>query len=142
MSRTETDSPTTGDDRRRRAQGSRADALQAILSSTDAQAGEWANGFIFGDVWGRPGMSQDERMVIAIALLGASGQLNLMKNYVHGALQAGIEPRRIHEALVMLVVYNGFPTMLNALYEWRTCLRAAVKQGHVTAEQEAELDRR
>ncbi len=126
--------------RRERAQGARADKLQAVLAAIDPQFAEWADDFIFGQVWGRPGLSQDERMLVAITALAAGGHTHLMKNYLHGALQAGIPPEKLHEALAMLIVYCGFPPTVIALSEWRQVFDAAVKQGVVPADSLAYLD--
>jgi 4-carboxymuconolactone decarboxylase len=120
--------------RRERAQGVRAEKLQGVLASLDPQMAEWADDFIFGQVWGRPGLSQDERMLVAITALAAGGHTHLMKNYLHGALQAGIPPRKLHEAITMLIVYAGFPPTVAALSEWRQVFDAAVKQGVVPAD--------
>jgi hypothetical protein len=49
-------SPSAGVKRRRRAQGHKADALQADLAGLDVGVAEWADDFIFGQVWGRPGL--------------------------------------------------------------------------------------
>jgi 4-carboxymuconolactone decarboxylase len=70
-------------------------------------------------------------MLIAIASLATRGQTDLLTNYLHGALQSGIEPRKIHETLVMLVVYAGFPPAIGALYVWRKVFDSAVAKGTV-----------
>ena len=44
-------------------------------------------------------------------------------------LQEGIEPRRIHEALLMLVTYVGFPTAIEAMVVWQDVVTAARRQG-------------
>ena len=54
-------------------------------------------------------------MLVAIVALAARGDVDQLRNYVHGALQAGIPPERLHAALKMLVVYAGFPTAIRAL---------------------------
>lgn len=120
--------------RRERAQGVRADKLQAVLAALDPQMAEWADDFIFGQVWGREGLSQDERMLVAITALAAGGHTHLMKNYLHGALQAGIPARKLHEAITMLIVYSGFPPTVAALSQWRQVFDAAVEQGVVPAD--------
>lgn len=130
----------TGRARRERAQGAHADALQARLASLDPQMATWADEYIFGEVWGRQGMSHDERMIVAIAVLAAGGHVNLLRNYLFGALQDGIAPRRIHEALVMLNVYVGFPAAVSSLWEWRRVLEKAVEGGFVSVEAAGELD--
>ena len=59
-----------GMQRRRRAQGKKANQLAEVLVSLDPQIAEWADSFIFGEVWGRDGLSQDDRMLVAIVAAG------------------------------------------------------------------------
>ena len=106
-----------------------ADKLQEALATVDPQLAEWADAFIFGEVWARPGLSEDERMLVAITSLATTEHPAQLKNYLHGALEAGIPASKIHEALVMLVVYNGFPTALAALSCWREVASAARRRG-------------
>jgi 4-carboxymuconolactone decarboxylase len=131
MTETSATSAAIGRKLRRRAQGAKADQLQALLCGIDPVLGEWADGFVFGEVWARPGLSQDERMLVAIAALAVSGNPDQMRNYLWGALQGGIPARKIHESLLMLVVYAGFPRALNALHVWRTVLESARASGLV-----------
>ena len=119
----------TGGDRRRRAQGARADGLQAELAIVDPGVAGFADGFIFGDVWGRPGLEFEERMMVAITALAATNHPNQLKNYLHGALQDGIPASKIHEIFVMLTVYCGFPTALDSMILWQSVVRSARRQG-------------
>lgn len=104
---------------RGRAQGRKAEALGLLLEELDPAMLEWSDDFIFDSVWGRPGMTFEQRMLVAITALGTSGQIAQLRNYFHGALQAGIPAETIHEGLLMLSVYAGFPAALNAL----TCFK-------------------
>ena len=131
MTETSATSSASGRELRRRAQGAKADQLQELLCGIDPVLGEWADAFVFGEVWARPGLSQDERMLVAITALAVSGNPDQMRNYLWGALQAGIPARKIHESLLMLVVYAGFPRALNALYVWRTVFESARASGLV-----------
>jgi 4-carboxymuconolactone decarboxylase len=106
-----------GAERRARAQGIKHQSLQDALATLDPGVAEWANEFIFGQVWGRPGLTHEERMLVAIVALAATEHPNQLRNYLHGALQDGMDGQKIHEALTMLVVYCGFPTALEALVE-------------------------
>jgi 4-carboxymuconolactone decarboxylase len=126
---TEERAESRGAARRRRAQGAKADQLQALLASLDPGVGAWADEFVFGEVWGRPGLDFEGRMLVAITSLATQGQGALLRNYAHGALQAGVSARKIHEALVELVVYVGFPTATSMLFEWQQVLVAARRQG-------------
>jgi 4-carboxymuconolactone decarboxylase len=117
-----------GRTRRSRAQGAKHESLQAALGSLDPRLADWADGWIFGQVWDDEAEFQD-RMLVAIVALAATNKPGQLKNYLHGALQDGMDPRRIHEALVMLVVYVGFPTALQAMVVWQEVVSAARKRG-------------
>ena len=110
--------------RRRRAQGAKADELQDALTSMDPQVAEWANEFVFGQVW-KPGpLSFEEQLLVAIVALGATDNAGQLKNYVHGALQSGMDKEKIGQALRMLTVYAGFPYAINALTVLTECVSA------------------
>lgn len=116
--------------RRGRAQGAKHEALTEALASIDPRLATWADGWIFGEVWDdADGVDFGDRMVTAIVALAASGRSEQMRNYCHGALQDGVDPRRIHEALLMLPVYVGFPTALAALATWQEVVRSARRRG-------------
>jgi 4-carboxymuconolactone decarboxylase len=93
---------------RAQAQGSRTDQLGEALAELDPD-------LIFGKVWAGEGLAFDDRMLVAIVALACGGHHVQLRNYLHGALQAGIDPNRVHEALKMLVVYAGFPTAIAAM---------------------------
>jgi alkylhydroperoxidase/carboxymuconolactone decarboxylase family protein YurZ len=138
---TEGPSEQVGAALRRRAQGAKADQLQALLTSLDPGLGKWADEFVFGAVWGRPGLDFESRMLVAITSLATQGKGALLRNYAHGALQAGVSARKIHEALVELVVYAGFPTATSMLFEWQQVLATARRQGIVIHEDIGEVAR-
>jgi 4-carboxymuconolactone decarboxylase len=100
---------------RARAQGRQTEKLGAALAALDPDLLDYADGFIFGSVWTGPELGFEDRMLVAITALAATGATNQLGNYLHGALQDGIPPARIREALKMLVVYVGFPTAISAL---------------------------
>jgi len=100
---------------RARAQGRHTDKLGEALAALDPDLLDYADGFIFGSVWTGPDLPFEDRMLVAITALAATGQTAQLGNYLHGALQDGIPPARIKEALKMLVVYVGFPTAITAL---------------------------
>lgn len=109
---------------RERAQGGAAPKLERRLAELDADLPAWTDEFIFGEVWSRPGLEHEERMLVAIAALASLGHTAQLRNYLYGALQDGVPAEKIHETLTMLCVYAGFPTMLTAVDCWRE-VRAA-----------------
>jgi 4-carboxymuconolactone decarboxylase len=119
-----------GRELRERAQGRKAPQLQEALASLDADLAEVADDFIFGRIWSREGMEFSERVLVAITALAAGGHQEQLRNYLHGALQDGVEPEKLHEALTMLVVYCGFPQALAALATWRSVRAAHENTNH------------
>jgi len=115
-----TEIAAAGRARREMAQGEKADGLMAALSAIDPRLAEWSDSFVFGQVWADSHLSFEEQMLVALTALGAKGQVMQLRSYLHGALQAGLDPDKIQDALVMLVVYSGFPNALNVLAEWRS----------------------
>lgn len=89
------------------------------MRSMDPALPSWSDEFIFGTVWARPGLAHEERMLVAISSLASLGHIAQLRNYLHGALQDGIAATKLHEAILMLSVYAGFPAMFTAL----DCLR-------------------
>jgi 4-carboxymuconolactone decarboxylase len=109
---------------RARVQGKHSPALGQALADLDPELLEWADEFIFGKVWSRPGLPFEDRVLVAITALAVQGATTQLRHYMHGALQDGMEPDRIREALVMLVVYVGFPTALAALGVFKEVLES------------------
>lgn len=107
---------------RGRAQGARTEQLGDALAAVEPALRDWADEFIFGSVWDREGLDFDDRMLVAIVALAAREQDRQLRNYLHGALQGGIDPRRLHEALLMLVVYIGFPAAIQAVATFKDVL--------------------
>jgi 4-carboxymuconolactone decarboxylase len=123
------ETPSEGSLRRARAQGAKSEQLQELLCAVDPVLGEWADDFIFDQVWGRQGLSEEERMLVAIVALASIPNTEQTRNYLWGALQAGVSARKIHESLLMLVVYAGFPRALGPLQVWKTVLGKAFADG-------------
>ena len=122
-------SVASGRERRGRAQGTKHEAFTAGMQSIDPRLLEWADGWIFGEVWADGSTGFDDRMIVAIVALASTNKPDQLRGYLHGALQDGIEPRRIHEALLMLTVYVGFPTALQALVLWQEVVLSARRRG-------------
>jgi 4-carboxymuconolactone decarboxylase len=106
-----------GMERRRRAQGVKADGLQAALEALDPTMGRWADEFVFGEVWAGEALGHRDRMLVAIAMLAATTRLNQLKNYLHGALQSGITEDELREIMKILTVYVGFPGAIEAMLQ-------------------------
>jgi 4-carboxymuconolactone decarboxylase len=73
--------------------------------------------FCFGDTWGREGSHIDlkTRRLLTIAALVAQGKERQLRGHLGGALNQGITPEELTEAIVHLIAYVGFPSGLTAL---------------------------
>lgn len=121
--------PSAGAQRRRRAQGPRSDQLCRAIGELDPGLAEWVDSFVFGEVWGRAGLSESERMLVAVSALAATAKPEQLRAYLFGALHAGVPAVKLHEALVMQVVYAGFPAAIGGLGVWREVVASARRQG-------------
>jgi 4-carboxymuconolactone decarboxylase len=113
-------------------QGPKSDELIASVTRLDEQVADWVDEFVFGQVWGRAGLEETDRLLVAITALATLGRHNQLRTYLFGALHAGESARRIHETLVMVAVYAGFPAALDALSTWREVLQAIRRHGIAT----------
>lgn len=126
----------SGIELRRLVLGRSADALIDRQRSVDPQMADWVDDFLFGQVWARGELTYDERMLLAVSSLASMGRVELMKNYLHGALQAGISPRKLREAIVQTVIYSGFPNAFMALQGWSEVVQSEAREGTQSSNEE------
>lgn len=73
-----------------------------------------AIGFVYGEIYPRPGLALRQRQLITVAALAAMGGLEpQLRFHLAGALHAGCTPDELVELMHHLVVYAGFPVALN-----------------------------
>lgn len=118
---------------RARAQGPRTESVQRVAASLDPDLPDWIDEFVFGTVWARPGLTHEERTFTALVALACGQHTEQLRVYLWGALHDGADPAKIHEMLMMVAVYAGFPTALASLFVWREVLEKARTQGLVRA---------
>jgi 4-carboxymuconolactone decarboxylase len=79
--------------------------------------GKYVVEFAFGDIYSRGDLDFKQRQLITIASLTALGgcepQLDV---HINAALNVGLTPREVVEALMQCVPYTGFPKVLNAVF--------------------------
>ncbi|WP_406211150.1 carboxymuconolactone decarboxylase family protein [Kitasatospora sp. NBC_01560] len=89
------------------------DALADISPELGHQVVAWA----FGDVYDRPGLAPRDRQLVTLGMLTALGgcepQLDV---HINAALNVGLTPEEIVEALLHSAVYCGMPRALNATF--------------------------
>jgi 4-carboxymuconolactone decarboxylase len=89
------------------------DALGDISPELAHQVVAWG----FGEIYSRPGLEPRDRQLVTLGMLTALGgcepQLDV---HINAALNVGLTPQQIIEALLHSAVYCGFPRALNATF--------------------------
>ena len=72
--------------------------------------------FGYGDVLARPGLDKRKRQLVTIGALTALGHSpDQLRGHIAGALNVGVEPQEIVEAIMQCALYAGFPAATNAM---------------------------
>lgn len=92
------------------------DGLRKGLGPVAPEFADWMVGFGFGEVQSRPGLDLQQRQLVTIGALTALGHpVAQLRGHVRAALNVGLEPRAIVEAVMQVALYAGFPAASNAL---------------------------
>lgn len=77
------------------------DGAPALMRTLNTEAS-------YGAIWSRPGLALDDRMVCALAALGAVQRLPKLGRHIGAALDLGLSARAIVEILIQIGIYAGF----------------------------------
>ncbi|MEU6648050.1 carboxymuconolactone decarboxylase family protein [Streptomyces sp. NPDC046900] len=89
------------------------DALADVSPELGHQIVSWA----FGEVYDRPGLAPRDRQLVTLGMLTALGGCEAQLDvHVGAALNVGLTPEQIVEALLHSAVYCGIPKALNATF--------------------------
>lgn len=91
---------------------------------TEAQAAlqEMVAGFAWGSVWTRDQLSLRDRSLLNLAMLTALDRPHELGIHIKGALNNGLEPYEIEEALMHAGPYCGLPAAIDAMRTARPIL--------------------
>lgn len=73
--------------------------------------------FIFGEVFYQGNLDDKQRELITLVVLATNQTLPQLKAHAHAALNIGLNPIEIKEAVYQCAPYIGFPKTLNAIEE-------------------------
>jgi 4-carboxymuconolactone decarboxylase len=89
------------------------DSLADIHPELGHQIVSWA----FGEIYDRPGLAPRDRQLVTLGMLTALGGCEAQLDvHVNAALNVGLTPEQIVEALLHSAVYCGMPRALNATF--------------------------
>ena len=72
---------------------------------------EMSVGHLFGDVWGRPGLSLRERQLVTLAANIAMARPHGNHSHYLSSMHLGITKREICEVIMQVGHYTGWPTL-------------------------------
>lgn len=85
------------------------------MVETDPDLQEMLNRFIFGEVFYQGNLSDKLRELITIVVLTTNQTTDQLKGHIFAALNVGVSPIEIKEAIYQCAPYLGFPKTLNAV---------------------------
>ncbi|MCW3789294.1 carboxymuconolactone decarboxylase family protein [Plebeiibacterium sediminum] len=94
------------------------------LAETDPDLQEMLNHFIFGEVFYHGELSDKLRELITLVVLTTNQTLDQLQAHVFAALNIGVSPVAIKEAIYQCVPYLGFPKTLNAIQKVNEVFKA------------------
>ena len=92
---------------------------QAVIDSLSETAPDLARYIIefpYGDIFCRPGLTDQQRQLAIISALAALGYAAPeLRVHIHGALNVGVTEQEVVETMILMSVYAGFPASLHGL---------------------------
>jgi 4-carboxymuconolactone decarboxylase len=95
------------------------EAVEERVRGFDADLARYLTENAYGQVFARPGLSTQQRELVAVAFLTAQQQLTQLAWHIEGALRVGCTATETKEVIVTMLLYVGWPSTLNALEVWK-----------------------
>lgn len=118
--------------------GKTPNRLTDQLRDIAPDAEKWINDFVFGTVYARDGLTDEEKAVATITTLAALGGCEReLRSHIQTALNVGVALERIVATFLHMAPYAGFPRTLNALFTAKEVfeLRGVTVSGVAKAEE-------
>lgn len=85
------------------------------LADTSPELGHQVVAWAFGDMYARPELPPRDRQLVTLGVLTALGGCEIeLEVHINAALNVGLTPTEISEALLHSAVYCGMPRAINA----------------------------
>ncbi|SDF41598.1 MULTISPECIES: 4-carboxymuconolactone decarboxylase [Thalassobaculum] len=70
--------------------------------------------YCWGEVWGRPGLSRQQRSMLNLGMLVALGRSHELRLHIRGAINNGLTKDDIKEVFLQTAIYCGVPAAIDA----------------------------
>ena len=88
---------------------------RSLENASDYERGfqeEFITGFGWGAIWGREGLTRQQRSILNLGMLAGMGRFHEFKGHLRGAVNNGLTREEIRELLIQIAGYCGMPTGL------------------------------
>ena len=89
-------------------------AARQMIGGVAPKLADLTDDVLFGDVWERPGLSKRDRSLITVASLVSLYRKDQLGGHLQRALDNGVTPDELREAITHLAFYAGWPTAMTA----------------------------
>ena len=100
--------------RRRKKMFGEADVEQRMAASGEfgAPLQNIINAYVYGDIWERPGLSDDVRSLVMLGITAASNKPAEFRVHAKGALANGCSKAQVQDVLLLVAMYCGIPAAI------------------------------
>ncbi|MCR9071882.1 MAG: 4-carboxymuconolactone decarboxylase [Alphaproteobacteria bacterium] len=70
--------------------------------------------YCWGEVWGRPGLTRQQRSMLNLGMLVALGRSHELRLHIRGAINNGLTKDDIREVFLQTAIYCGVPAAIDA----------------------------
>jgi 4-carboxymuconolactone decarboxylase len=70
------------------------------------------NAYVYGDIWDRPGLSDEIRSLVMLAITAASDKPAEFRVHAKGALANGCTKEQVQDVLLLVAMYCGVPAAI------------------------------
>ncbi|MEV8099238.1 carboxymuconolactone decarboxylase family protein [Kitasatospora sp. NPDC085879] len=100
-----------------RIDGEAGERVVSALSDVSPELAHQIAAWGFGEIYSRPALLPRERQLVTLGMLTALGGCEpQLEVHVNAALNVGLTPEQIVEALLHAAAYCGFPKAINATF--------------------------
>jgi 4-carboxymuconolactone decarboxylase len=94
----------------------------------------------WGDIWSRPGLDRRTRSMLNLVMLTALNRNHELAAHVRGAINNGVTPEEIQEALLQTAIYVGVPAALESFRVADRVLREVQESSVASADGHQDAD--
>jgi 4-carboxymuconolactone decarboxylase len=100
---------------------------QQVMGDVAPKLAQLTDSVLFGDVWGRHGLSRRDRSLATISALIAMNRPDQLRSHLALALENGVTREELVEAITHLAFYAGWPSAISAVGVARDVFGAALR---------------